>query len=75
MLSLDLMLEVSRRQPDEWPLRPLLNDACIQAAYCLDAPNEVQDGAEWFEDEDADICGAVPRVISIRAGATGAGGE
>ena len=47
MLSVQLMCEVSRRTlADERISRPLLDDACLQAAYCLDAPGEVKDGAE-----------------------------
>lgn len=67
MLSVQLMLEVTRRT-HLCAGRPLLDDACLQAKYCLDAPDEVQDGAEWFEDDEADCCGPVPRFVSLRDG-------
>ncbi len=68
MLSMQLMCEVSRRTiADEQISRPLLDDACLQAAYCLDAPSKVQDGMEWYEDEDfSDVCGPVPRLVAVR---------
>jgi len=68
MLSMKLMCEVSRRTlADEQISRPLLDDACLQAAYCLDAPDDVQDGMEWYEDEDfSDCCGPVPRMVAVR---------
>lgn len=73
MLSMQLMCEVSRRTlADERISRPLLDDACLQAAYCLDAPDEVQDGMEWYEDEDfSDCCGPVPRMVAVRERANG----
>lgn len=70
MLGVHLMLEVSRRyQSSGVPrsIRPLLEDACLQAKYCLDAPDEVQDGAEWFADPETDTFGVIPRVIDVRA--------
>lgn len=75
MLSMKLMCEVSRRTlADERISRPLLDDACLQAAYCLDAPSEVQDGMEWYEDKDfSDCCGPVPRVVEVREPANGRG--
>lgn len=68
MLSLKLMSEVSRRIPaDRRVPRTLLDDACVQAAYCLDAPHTVEDGVEWFEDPDfADVRGPVPRIVEVR---------
>ncbi len=69
MLSMMLMVEASRRFTAPGSLRVLLDDACLQAAYCLDAPDEVKDGAEWYEDEDfSDCCGPVPRIVSVRDG-------
>lgn len=68
MLSMQLMCEVSRRTlADERISRPLLDDACLQAAYCLDAPDEVQDGMEWWQDPDfVDVRGPVPRTVAAR---------
>ena len=66
-LSMMLMVEASRRFTAPGVLRVLLDDACVQASYCIDAPAEVQDGVEWFQDEDiADCSGAVPRWIDVR---------
>jgi hypothetical protein len=65
---MQLMVEVSRRSTGHVSLRALLEDACLQAKYCLDAPSEVQDGMQWYEDEDfADCCGPVPRMVELRA--------
>ena len=65
MLSLSLMCETARRC-DFKPSRALLDDSGLQAKYCLDAPSEVQDGCEWYEDDEADLCGPVPRVVALR---------
>ena len=43
-----------------------MDDACAQARYCLDAPDEVQDGAEWFDDAELDCRGPVPRMVPLR---------
>lgn len=65
MLSVKLMLEVNRRcNHDAGEL--LLRDACLQAAYCMDAPDEVQDGMHWWDDPELDVHGAVPRVVKLR---------
>lgn len=72
MLSMHLMVAVSEKamRVPGWLSRPLLDDAILQAAYCLDAPDTVQDGAEWFEDiEWSDCSGPVPRLISLRGDA------
>lgn len=67
MLSVHLLLECSRRQRGEWACQRLLDDACLQAAYCLDAPHEVQDGTTWWQDpEFDDVCGPVPRMVELR---------
>jgi len=67
MLSVELMLECSRRHQGQWACRRLLDDAALQAAYCLDAPDEVQDGMEWWQDPElADVRGPVPRVVAVR---------
>lgn len=67
MLSVQLMLESSRRQHGGWACRRLLDDATLQAAYCLDAPDEVQDGMEWWQDpEFGDVRGPVPRMVTVR---------
>lgn len=68
MLSIRLMLEINRRA-HLCAGRPLLNDACVQAAYCLDAPDEVQDGCEFFDDQELDLAGPVPRLIPLRGDA------
>lgn len=67
MLSMQLMVEAARRFTAPGALSVVLDDAILQAAYCLDAPSKVQDGMEWYEDEDfADCCGPVPRVVELR---------
>ena len=67
MLSVQLMLESSRRQRPGWACRRLLDDACVQAVYCLDAPHEVQDGMTWWQDpEFEDVRGPVPRMVELR---------
>lgn len=66
MLSVQLMLESSKRQAPGWACRNLLDDATLQAAYCLDAPDEVQDGMEWWQDpEFEDVRGPVPRTAAV----------
>lgn len=70
MLSLQLMVAVSEKAMRDpgWLSRPLLDDAVIQAAYCLDAPDTVHDGAEWYEDPEwSDCSGPVPRIVELRA--------
>jgi hypothetical protein len=68
MLIIELMSEASRRfKGPGGSLRVLLDDVPLQAAYCLDAPDEVQDGMEWYSDPDfADISGPVPRFVEVR---------
>jgi len=67
MLSVQLMVEASRRFKPPGALRVLLDDAALQARYCLDAPDEVQDGMQWYEDPDFDdISGPVPRMVDLR---------
>ena len=67
MLSIQLMLESSKRQGPNWACRKLLDDACLQAAYCLDAPQHVQDGMEWWQDPElTDVHGPVPRMVELR---------
>lgn len=71
-LGVDLLIEASKRAGTSRNVRPLLDDARVQAAYCIDAPDEVQDGMMWWQDpEFDDVHGAVPRVVSIR-GVSGA---
>ena len=68
MLSVHLMCEAARRFTPPGSIRMLVDDARVQAAYCLDAPDEVQDGMEWHDDEDFhDCCGPVPRIVDVRA--------
>lgn len=72
MLSVQLMLEVNRRcNHDAGEL--LLRDACLQAAYCMDAPDDVQDGMHWWDDPELDVHGAVPRVVELREPANARG--
>ena len=67
MLSLQLQLECWRRHQDQLACRRLLDDATLQAAYCLDAPDQVQDGMEWWQDpEFSDVRGPVPRMVAVR---------
>lgn len=68
MLWLELTVEASRRfKAPGGSLRALLDDAYVQAKYCLDAPDEVQDGMEWHQDPDfADVRGPVPRMVAVR---------
>jgi hypothetical protein len=67
MLSVELLLESSRREAPRWPWRHLVDDACLQAAYCLDAPHEVQDGVQWVEDPHVTgLRGPVPRMVELR---------
>ena len=70
-LSVSLMSEASRRvNGNADHLRHLLGDAAVQSAYCLDAPEWIEDGAEWFYScwsGADDISGPVPRMILLRA--------
>lgn len=67
MLSVQLLLEYARRHQGQLACRCLLDDATQQAAYCLDAPDEVQDGMEWWQDPDfEDVRGPVPRTVAVR---------
>ena len=68
MLSMHLMDAASERAMRDpgWLSRHLLDDAILQAAYCLDAPDEVQDGVEWHESEVSELSGPVPRIIELR---------
>jgi hypothetical protein len=63
LLGVDLMIAMSRRGGNTLPL---LDDCSTQARYCLDATDEVQDGAEWFADDEFDMSGVVPRIIQAR---------
>ena len=70
MLGINLMCELSRRYTGPRVpgvnIRPLLEDACLQERYCLDAPDTVQDGVEWFNDLEYEVSGVVPRMIELR---------
>lgn len=67
MLSVQLMLESSKRQGPDWACRNLLQDACLQAAYCLDAPQQVEDGMTYWQDPELEgVRGPVPRMVELR---------
>lgn len=67
MLSFELMSQVSARFKPPGELRVLLDDASVQASYCLDSPDTAEDGMEYFIfDEDPDVRGPVPRIIELR---------
>jgi hypothetical protein len=68
MLWLYLTVETSRRfKAPGGSLRVLLDDAYVQAKYCIDAPDEVQDGIEWYQDPDSvEVRGPVPRMVAAR---------
>lgn len=67
MLSMELMMEMGRRaQPDREFWRPdtaaLARDAGQQAAYCLDAPDDIPAGGMYAE-EIADMVVPIPMVV------------
>ena len=67
MLILELMTEAAKRYGMEPGLDAVVTDASQQARHGMDAPDEVQDGMEWYADErDADIAGPVPRLVALR---------
>ena len=62
MLSIQLMLEMGRRvQPDRQWWKPdtvaLAREAAQQAAYCLDAPDEIPTGRVLWVQVDAELGG------------------
>ena len=68
MLAVQLMLEMGRRvQPDHQWWRPetvvLAREAWQQAAYCLDAPDEIPTGRVLWEQVDDDLGGPVPEMV------------
>ena len=64
---LELMTEASRRYGSGPGWGAVVGDAGDQARHCMDAPDEVQDGMEWYADEeDAEVCGPVPRMVALR---------
>ena len=67
MLMLELMTEASRRYGSGAGWAAVVGDAGGQARHGMDAPDEVQDGMEWYADEeDAEVCGPVPRMVALR---------
>ena len=67
MLMLELMAEASKRYGSGPGWGAVVGDAGDQARHGMDAPDTVQDGMEWFADEDdADCCGPVPRLVDLR---------
>ena len=66
MLNLNLMSEIICRAGSIGGVGHLLRDTALQAAMCLDAPDTVEDGVEWFEDYG--MAGPVPRVVELRGG-------
>ena len=70
MLMLRLMTEASRRYGSGPGWGAVVDDAANQGRHGMDAPDTVHDGMEWYVDEDdAEWCGAVPRVVNLREGA------
>lgn len=67
MLMLELMTEASRRYGSGPGWAAVVGDASDQAQHGMDAPDEVQDGIEWYaDDEYAEVCGPVPRMVALR---------
>lgn len=68
MLSTHLMMEMGRRaQPDRGWWKPktveLAREAAQQAAYCLDAPEEIPTGRVLWEQVDDDLSGPVIETV------------
>lgn len=67
MLMLELMTEAARRYGSGPSFGAVVSDAGDQARHGMDAPDTVQDGMEWYADEDdPECCGPVPRVVVLR---------
>ena len=70
MLSVQLMMEMGRRaQPEDrgwWKPKTveLAREAAQQAAYCLDAPDEIPTGRVLWEQVDDDLGGSVPETVA-----------
>ena len=68
MLAIDLMMEMGRRaQPDKEFWRPdtavLATWASREAAFCLDAPDEIPTGRVLWEQIDADLGGVLVETV------------
>ena len=67
MLMLELMTEAAKRYGSGPGWGAVVGDAGDQARHGMDAPDEVQDGMEWYADEDdAEVCGPAPRMVALR---------
>ena len=67
MLMLELMTEAAKRYGSGHGWGAVVGDAGDQARHGMDAPDEVQDGMEWYADEDdAEVCGPAPRMVALR---------
>lgn len=67
MLMLELMCEAAKRYGSGPGFGAVVSDAGDQARHRMDAPDTVQDGMEWYADEDdAECCGPVPRLVALR---------
>ena len=62
-----LMVEASRRYRSGPGWAAVVNDAADQGRHGMDAPDTVEDGVEYYVDEEfSDVHGPVPRVINLR---------
>lgn len=69
MLMLELMSVAAGRYRSGPGWSAVVGDAGDQARHAasMDAPDTVQDGMEWYVDEDdPDCCGPVPRLVELR---------
>ena len=66
MLMLELMAEAARRYGSGPGWIAVIGDAGDQSRHGMDAPDTVQDGMEWFADDDPEVCGPVPRLVELR---------
>lgn len=67
MLMLELMCEAARRYGSGPGLSAVVDDAGHQGRHGMDAPDTVQDGAEWYADpEFPEVCGPLPRCVALR---------
>ena len=66
-LMLELMGEATKRYGSGPGWGAVVCDAGDQARHGMDAPDEVQDGMEWYaDDDDPEIAGPVPRWVELR---------
>lgn len=67
MLMLELMCEAAKRYGSGPGFGAVVGDAGEQARHHMDAPDRVQDGMEWYADEDdPEVSGPVPRMVALR---------